>query len=58
MGQALGKGINLLNPGVIGIGGEYARVKHYFTDAVRTGARKTGLVDSLADCEIKVFALP
>lgn len=57
LGQALGNVINLLNPSVIVIGGEYARVKHYFMDAVRTGARKTGLVDSLADCEIKVSAL-
>jgi predicted NBD/HSP70 family sugar kinase len=57
LGQALGNVINLLNPSVIVIGGEYAKVKHYFMDAVRTGASKTGLVDSLADCEIKVSAL-
>jgi predicted NBD/HSP70 family sugar kinase len=57
LGQALGNMANLLNPDLIVIGGEYAKVKEYFIDSVKTGVKKTGLVDSLADCEIKVSSL-
>jgi predicted NBD/HSP70 family sugar kinase len=57
LGQALGNMANLLNPDLIVIGGEYAKVKDYFIDSVKTGVKKTGLVDSLADCEIKVSSL-
>jgi predicted NBD/HSP70 family sugar kinase len=57
LGQSLGNIINLLNPSLIIIGGEYAKVKDYFIDAVKTGLRKTALVDSLAACEIKVTSL-
>jgi len=57
LGQALGNIINLLNPDLIVIGGEYAKVKEYFIDSVRASVKKTGLVDSLTDCEIKVSSL-
>jgi len=57
LGQALGNIINLLNPSLILIDGEFAKVSSYFIDSVRMGIKKTGLVDSLTDCEIKVSSL-
>jgi predicted NBD/HSP70 family sugar kinase len=57
LGQALGNIINLLNPNLIVIGGEYVKVKSFFMDAVNTGLKKSGLIDSLAECETKVSTL-
>jgi predicted NBD/HSP70 family sugar kinase len=52
LGRALGNLINLLNPNLIVIGGEFVMVKDYFIDAIRAGMRKTGLTNSLQDCEV------
>jgi predicted NBD/HSP70 family sugar kinase len=57
LGQALGNIINLLNPELIVIGGEYPKVKDFFIDSVKTGVKKTGLIYSLADCEINISSL-
>ena len=53
LGQALGNAVNLLNPGLIVIGGEIVEVEDFFLDAVKAGMRKTGLVSSLKACEVK-----
>lgn len=52
LGLALGNLINLLNPSLIVIGGEYEMVQNFFLDAVKSGMHKTGLVNSLKDCEV------
>ena len=52
LGRALGNLINLLNPNLIVIGGEFVMVKDYFIDAIRAGMRKTGLTNSLQDCKV------
>jgi predicted NBD/HSP70 family sugar kinase len=57
LGQALGNIVNLLNPNLIVIGGEYVKVKSFFMDAVNMGLKKSGLIDSLAECETKVSTL-
>lgn len=57
LGQALGSIINLLNPELIVIGGEYVKVIDYFLDAVKIGTRKTGLMLSLANCVVDVSSL-
>ncbi|MGK0363279.1 MAG: transcriptional regulator of PTS gene [Saprospiraceae bacterium] len=57
LGQALGNLINLLNPNMIVIGGEYVMVKDFFLDAIKTGMRKTGLVSSLKDCKVEASKL-
>ena len=57
LGQSLGNVVNLLNPDLIVIGGEIVEVEDFFLDAVKAGMRKTGLVSSLKDCEVKVSGL-
>lgn len=57
LGQALGNVVNLLNPDLIVIGGEYVMVKDFFLDAIKAGMRKTGLVSSLKDCQVKASKL-
>ncbi|MEQ9581246.1 MAG: ROK family protein, partial [Arenibacter sp.] len=52
LGEALGNLINLLNPGVIVIGGEFLIVKEIFIDAVNIGLKKTALVNPLKQCTI------
>jgi len=52
LGEALGNLINLLNPGVIIIGGEFVIVKEIFIDAVNIGLMKTALVNPLKQCSI------
>ncbi|GAB2557357.1 ROK family transcriptional regulator [Spirosoma areae] len=53
LGQALGNIVNLLNPDLIVIGGEYARVNEFFIDSIKTGIKKTGLLPSLVDCRVE-----
>jgi len=53
VGQALGNIVNLLNPDLIVIGGEYARVNDFFIDSIKTGIKKTGLLPSLIDCRVE-----
>ncbi|MDC3253366.1 ROK family transcriptional regulator [bacterium] len=57
LGQALGNIVNLLNPNQIVIGGEFVMVKDFFLDAIKAGMRKTGLINSLQNCEVKASKL-
>ena len=50
LGPALGNLVNLLNPNMIVIGGEFVMVQDFLLDAIRTGMNKTGLVK--ATCEL------
>lgn len=52
LGEALGNIINLLNPGVIIVGGEFVSVKEIFIDAINVGLKKTALVHPLKQCAI------
>ena len=52
LGRALGNLINLLNPNLIVVGGEFVMVQDYFIDAIKAGMRKTGLTNSIQDCKI------
>lgn len=52
LGYALGNIINLLNPEVVIISGDYAKTGDYFSSSVQTALFKTGLKNPLADCKI------
>jgi predicted NBD/HSP70 family sugar kinase/predicted transcriptional regulator len=52
LGEALGNLVNLLNPGIIIIGGEFVIVKDIFIDAINIGLKKTALVNPLKQCVI------
>lgn len=53
LGQALGNVVNLLNPDLIVIGGEFVMVQDFFIDAIRMGIKKTALLDTLLNCKIE-----
>ena len=57
LGKALGNIINLLDPELVVIGGEYTMVKDFFIDAVRIGVKKTSLIGSVKHCKIKASKL-
>lgn len=57
LGQALGNVINLLNPDLIVIGGEFVMVQNFFIDAIRMGIKKTALLDALMSCKIEASTL-
>ncbi len=57
LGEALGNVVNLLNPSLIIISGEFAMLDELFVDAVRIGLRKSGIKESVDDCEIWVSSL-
>lgn len=57
LGQALGNVVNLLNPDLIVIGGEFVMVKDFFIDAIKLGIKKTALVDTLINCRIEASTL-
>lgn len=57
LGQALGNVVNLLNPSLIVIGGEFVMVERIFIDAVKSGIQKTAMVDALQSCEIQSSSL-
>ena len=57
LGEALGNVVNLLNPSLIIISGEFAMLKDLFVDAVRIGLRKSGIKKNIDDCEIRVSLL-
>lgn len=57
LGQALGSVLNLLNPNLVVIAGEYVMVGDYFMDAIRMGARKTAMVEVLTCCKIEASLL-
>lgn len=52
IGKALGNMINLLNPGVIIIGGKFASAKEVLTDSVKSGMTHTALSLPLRSCEL------
>lgn len=57
LGEALGNILNLLNPELIVIGGEFARLKNILKDSVKMGIKNTALIDLLMLCEISVSNL-
>ncbi|MGB0880565.1 MAG: ROK family protein [Polaribacter sp.] len=57
LGKALGNIINLFDPELVLIGGEYVMVKDFFIDAVKMGAKKTTLINSINHCKIEVSTL-
>ena len=52
LGKALGSMINLLNPGVIIIGGTFSTAGEILTDAIKAGMRHTALMLPLRSCEL------
>lgn len=52
LGRALGSMINLLNPGVIIIGGTFFPVRDILLDAIKAGMRHTALLLPLRSCEV------
>lgn len=57
LGFAIGNIVNLLNPEIIIIGGEFAQASDIFIDPVKTGIKKSALTASLKDLEIKTSKL-
>jgi len=57
LGQALGNMVNLLNPDLIVIVGEFVMVQDFLIDAIRIGIRKTALLDALTTCKIEASTL-
>lgn len=57
LGQALGNMVNLLNPDLIVIVGEFVMVKDFLIDAIRIGIRKTALLEPLITCKIEASTL-
>ncbi|MBL4561325.1 MAG: ROK family protein [Labilibaculum sp.] len=52
IGKALGNMINLLNPGVIIIGGKFASATEVLTDSIKSGMTHTALSLPLRSCEL------
>jgi predicted NBD/HSP70 family sugar kinase len=52
LGQALGNIINLLNPGIIIIGGKFASAKDILLDSIKSGMMHTSLSLLLHSCEL------
>jgi predicted NBD/HSP70 family sugar kinase len=57
LGKTLGNIMNLLDPELVVIGGEYTMVKDFFIDAVRIGVAKTSLRGSTKRCKITASKL-
>lgn len=57
LGQALGNIINLLNPDMIVIGGEFVMVQDFLLDAIKIGIKKTALLDALISCRVEASTL-
>ena len=57
LGAALGNILNLLNPQLVVIDGEFVMVMDIFMDAVKMGIRKSALLDALSNCEIRPTTL-
>ncbi|MEJ7769678.1 MAG: ROK family protein [Chitinophagaceae bacterium] len=53
LGEALGNVLNIFNPELLIIDGEYLMLDQLFIDAVKNGLRKTTLVNILQCCEVK-----
>ncbi|MDX9909360.1 MAG: ROK family protein [Mariniphaga sp.] len=52
LGQALGNIINLLNPGIIIIGGKFAPAKKILLDSIKSGMMHTSLLLLLQSCKL------
>lgn len=52
LGDSLGNIINLLNPTLVVIGGEFAVAKDVFLDAIRIGMKRSGLINSIKYCKV------
>jgi len=57
LGEALGNLVNILNPELLVIGGEFAMLGDSFVDAVKLGIRKTGLKENVDDCSVVLSTL-
>jgi predicted NBD/HSP70 family sugar kinase len=57
LGEALGNVLNILNPELLIIDGEYLMLDELFINAVKNGLRKTTLVNSLQCCQVKASTL-
>ena len=57
LGKALGNVVNLLDPELVIIGGEYVMVKDFFIDAVKMGIIKTGLINTVKHCDVNSSTL-
>lgn len=53
LGQALGNLVNLFNPSLILIGGEFVMVEDFFIDTIKMGIKKTALIDTMLNCKVK-----
>lgn len=57
LGMALGNLLNLFDPDLVLISGEYVMVQDFFLDAVKTGLRKTALLHVLNNCAVEASTL-
>lgn len=57
LGRALGNIINLLNPELIIIGGNFASAESILGDALKSGMTNTALINPLKNCEIEFSKL-
>ena len=57
LGEALGNVLNILNPELLIIDGEYLMLDELFITAVKNGLRKTSLVNALQCCQVKASTL-
>ena len=57
LGKALGNIINLLDPELVIIGGEYVMLKDFFLNAVKTGVATTVLTNNTNHCDVKSTTL-
>jgi predicted NBD/HSP70 family sugar kinase len=57
LGEALGNMLNILNPEMLIIDGEYLMLDELFINAVKNGLRKTTLVNLLQSCQVKASTL-
>lgn len=57
LGEALGNVLNILNPELLIIDGEYLMLDDLFINAVKNGLRTTTLVNLLQTCQVKASTL-
>jgi len=52
LGKALGNIINILDPELVILGGEFVMVKDFFIDPVKMGINKTSQINTVQRCEV------
>lgn len=52
LGKALGNIVNLLNPKLIVIGGEFTVVNELFIGSIKNGIKKSALIAPMKDCQV------